>query len=72
MTEPTIQVTDKDARMSDIQPDGNAFIEAIRAQRTEGWDKAAHFLALAVAYQRRIKELEDKYEPKPAALEVVK
>jgi len=58
-----------------MNPDGNAFIEAIRAQRTEALDKAAHFCALAVAYEARVKELEDelaKLKPAEPTLEVVK
>lgn len=56
-----------------MEPDTNAFIEAIRAQRTENADASAkwfaQFMAAKAALDKaeaRVKELEDKYEPKEA------
>lgn len=50
----------------------NDFIEAIRAQRTEALDGQARWFAQYVAEKQRadkldtrVKELEQKYEPKP-------
>ena len=50
----------------------SAFIEAIRAQRTEAMDAGAKWFAQFVAAQERIKELEAKVtELTPVKLEVV-
>ena len=46
MTEPTIQVTDKDVPM---QPDSDAAIDALKAQRNEALDRAALNFGLFVA-----------------------
>ena len=57
--------------MSELQADGNSYIEAIRAQRTEHADASAKWFAMYMAAKAalevsdaRVKELVDKYEPK--------
>ena len=54
MTEPTIQVTDKDVLKVDVAD----AIEAYRAQRNEHADASVMWFAKFVAASRRIKELE--------------
>ncbi len=48
-----------------MTPEEQHFVEAIRAQRTEALDNGAQWFAKFVAAKERIKELEEKYEPKP-------
>ena len=69
MTEPVIQVTDKDVLAVNV----NDFIEALRAQRTEALDAQAQWFAKFCASQKRVKELEAELAKfKSAPLEAVK
>lgn len=43
-----------------MTPEESAFVEAIRAQRTEALDNGAKWFAQFVAAQEKIKELEAK------------
>jgi hypothetical protein len=58
-----------------MTPEENAFVEAIRAQRTEALDAGARWFAAHVAGQERIKELEAKVKeltpPEAPKLEAV-